>query len=108
MDKIKEIIKENESEFDEIALLTDFIECYSNQDFDELDDYISEFADNQVPVYNSYIIDEWKEKNCDGLTLDELGEYSGKTIIENMSSDLYFYYQNKLASDFEKLKEIIK
>ena len=104
----KKILKENPEEFNDGESLEDFLDSYSQEDtetLDELDDSLSEYADGLVPVYYNEILKEWTENtDARGLTQEVLGETDGD-VYKIMMSDLYFYYEQQLREDLEKLKE---
>jgi len=107
----KKTIEDNSGEFNDGEQLEDFLNCYiqeDTEDLDDLDDNLSEYADGLVPVYYNEIIKEWQENgDCQGLTMEVLGETSGE-VYKIMMSDLFFYYEQQLREDLEKLKELIE
>ena len=104
----KKIIEENSGDFNDGENLEDFINCYligESSELDDLDDNLSEYADGLVPVYYNEIIKEWTENtDARGLTQEVLGETDGD-VYKIMMSDLFFYYEQQLREDLEKLKE---
>lgn len=111
MKDYKKIIEENAEEFEDKDNLTDFIGAYISDDrkLTDLEDYISEYADGLVPVYYYQIVKEWQEnQECHELTVDVCGEYAEKDIYKMMSSDLFFFEEQKLRADYEKLIELIE
>ena len=107
----QEVIKENIEKFEDNEMLENFLNAYF-QEGDKLDDHeqnISEFIDNIVPVYNYDIVKEWQEKTeCHELTIEVSGKYNTKdNIYGMMRSDLFFYYDQKLMGDFNKLSSLM-
>lgn len=108
----KKTIEDNRSKFQEPEQLEDFIASYTvgglEVDIAGLEDDLHEYADGLVPVYNDKIAHEWAEITaCQGMTIEQLGEYDSKGgIYKMMMSDLYFYYEGILRGDYEKLLEI--
>jgi len=113
MKNYQEIIKENESDFNDADQLTDFLDNYvgfnDKEDIKEQEDNITEYADGLVPIYYNDIVKEWQENTaCHELTLEVCGEYNQKdSIYEMMSSDLYFWYEQQLREDYDKLLELM-
>jgi hypothetical protein len=89
-----------------------FIEgyLYGDKTVKDLEDYISEYADGRVPVYNHDIIKEWGDTpDAHELTLEIVGEYEPKkSIIEMMMSDLYFWHEEQLREDYNTLMETLE
>lgn len=109
LNELKEIIESMESELFDSESLKYFIECYYDQDrmveLQDIEDYISEHIDSNSPIYHSDIIDTW-QKNYDinGKTIDVVGQYNkDASIMEMMSSDIFFYEEEKLTNDFNLL-----
>jgi len=69
------------------------------------DDWLTEFADNLVPVYYNDIISDWAEMfpefNDSGAEM--CGEDDG--IIARMTADLWNYYRDQVFTAYEKIKE---
>ena len=107
----KKITEENSGDFNDGENLEDFINCYligESSELDDLDDNLSEYADGLVPVYYNEIIKEWTENtDARGLTQEIQGETDGD-VYGIMTSDLFFYYEQQLREDLEKLKELIE
>lgn len=110
MKNYKEIIEQNENEFNNSSQLIDFLDgyTYGENKPNELEDYLHEFADSLVPVYNGDIIDEWRNNgDCHEMTVEITGEYAtGATIINMMQSDLFFWYEQELNEDYTKFVEL--
>lgn len=107
-----DIIKSNADKFNDSEELADFIDNYVNDDrpLADLEDFISKQADQSVPIYYYDIAKQWTENtDCHGLTVEIVGEYGHKDdIFKMMVEDLYFYAEQQLREDYEKLLEIIK
>lgn len=114
-EKVLAIIEKNKRDFQDSDNLHDFINSYW-QDNDEIDnlqdlnDWVSEYADGLVPVYYNQIVKEWSENtDCHEMTIQEFGEYQNKESIFNMmSSDLYCYYYDQLMQDTCRLNDLIE
>jgi hypothetical protein len=115
MTTYNELIKKNAYKFNDAEQLEDFINEYTQngdslEEVKDLDDNISEYADGLVPIYYYDIVKEWQENgDCHELTLEVVGEYDQKAgIYKMMMSDLYFWYEQQLREDYNKLIEIIE
>ena len=109
----KELINKNADKFNDESQLIDFIDSYINEDksnITNLSDNIAEFIDGILPIYFYDIITEWQEKSdCHGLTLEQIGEYDGKSdIYKMMTSDLYFYYDQQLGNDYQAFIDLLE
>ena len=106
----KDTISKNLKEFQDYEVLIDFIESYSNHDLNDLDDYIAEYTDSLIPIYYHDIVDEWKNNSdCQGLTIENEGEYQDRQdLFKNMQSDLFYYTHDRLISDYKKLMDLSK
>ena len=106
------LINENKNIFTEEYALIDFIEQYlsNEEELSDIEESISEFADNNLSIYNSDLIEDWKNNpDAEGKTQEIVGEYNGQnTILEMIKSDLFFLAQENLMSDFKQLKELAK
>ena len=111
MKNYKKLIEENKSDFIDSEQLEDFIDSYAFDDneVDNLEGDISEFADGLVPIYYHKIVKEWAETpNAHELTKDVIGEYDKNgDIYKMMQSDLYFYYESILNEDYNKFLELL-
>lgn len=112
MKNYQETINENKAEFNDAETLTDFLESYANEeenDLLELEDYLNEYVDGLVPIYYHDIIKEWQEiTDAQEMTKEVIGEYDSQgNIYKMMQSDLFFYYEQQLTEDYEKLKELL-
>jgi hypothetical protein len=111
MNDYKKIIEENAEKFEDKDNLTDFIDNYisDNKELTDLEDDISEYADGLVPIYYYQIVKEWQENTgCHALTIEVCGEYAERDIYKMMSSDLFFFKEQKLRADYDKLIELIE
>ena len=68
------------------------------------DDWLLEFSNGIVPVYNSQIIDDWKAmpSEYDEAGADIAGE--DDTIIDRMKTDLWCYYRDQVWSAYYQVK----
>lgn len=69
-----------------------------------VDDWLTEFSDGIVPVYNGQIIDDWKAMPSE---FDEAGEdIAGEesSIIDRMKADLYMYYSDQVYNAYYEIK----
>ena len=111
MKDYKTIIKENSTDFTDADSLLDFINSYTNEQTqaNELEDNITEYADGLVPIYYHDIVKEWAENDkAHGLAVECAGEYGNKEdIYKMMSEDLFYFYENKLREDYNKLLELL-
>jgi hypothetical protein len=117
MKNYNDIIKENDNQgaFNDADNLLDFLNNYLSKDEETLedikyqDDNIAEFVDGLCPIYYYDIVKQWQENtDCHELTLEVCGEYNQKDgIYRMMTSDLYFYYEQQLREDFDKLVELM-
>ena len=94
--KYEQIIKDNETEFNDSKQLADFINSYTTpeqEDITGMEDDLNEYADGLVPIYYYDIVKEWQENgDCHEMTLEVAGEYDQTAgIYKMMQSDLYFY-----------------
>lgn len=108
--QIEQIIKDNDHLLDNGDKLFDFVSNYINdtRELTNLEDFIGEFIDNSMPIYNADIMDDWhKLDDCHGATMDAIGEYNGDDIYSMMRSDLYYYYDSLLLADYNKLLELL-
>jgi len=68
------------------------------------DDWLTEFADNLVPVYYNDIINDWKEMpaefNDSGAEM--CGEDDG--IFSRMTADLWNYYKDQVFTAYDQVK----
>lgn len=115
MKNYREIIKDNNEKgaFNDATNLSYFLDNYTNAEGDNVkkqEDNINEYADGLVPVYNYEIVKEWQENaDCHELTLEVTGEYNQKEgIIKMMMSDLFYFYEQELREDYNKLIELIE
>ena len=111
-EKITALIDANEQEFKNPDSLMVFIDNYlsDTRAIDDLDDYISEQVESDLPIYYNDIIDSWKLcQNCHGLTIEVCGEYGSKDdIYKMMTEDLYFYNEQELTEDYQTLLELLE
>jgi hypothetical protein len=111
MTDYKKLITDNKDKFVDEDNLIDFIDNYIDKDGDnllDLDDQIGEYADGLVPIYYSEITEEWANNNdCHGLTKEIQGEYGQDDIYKMMSSDLFYFYDQRLREDYHTLHELI-
>lgn len=108
IEKIKDTVKENRGDFSDEETLLDFIGSYNkDNDLEDLEDYIHEYADGLVPVYYNEIVKEWSENpDCHEMTVNALGEYGEGGIYNMMMSDLYFMYFERLGADYQALLDL--
>lgn len=108
----KDIILSNKADFNDEETLIDFLDNYVSKDDDDVkdqEDNLTEYADGLVPIYYYDIIEEWKNNgDCHELTKEVCGEYGDTDIYRMMSSDLFFYYEQRLRKDYEKLLELLE
>ena len=111
-EQVSKLIKDNNTIFNDSEQIDDFISNYSqadNVELDDLEDNLTEYADGLVPIYYYDITKQWQDTtDCHEMTKEVCGEYGDKaTIYEMMSSDLFYYYEQELREDYEKLKDLI-
>jgi len=112
--QVMETIKKNDEQgaFNDADQLIDFINDYNMDDreLSDIEDYIAEYADGLVPIYYYDIVKEWQDNaDCHEMTLEVCGEYNQKEgIYKMMMSDLYFFYEQQLREDYEKLIELME
>jgi hypothetical protein len=116
MKNYKQLIEENNAEFNDGESLTDFLENYCNDLNDkewptqvrDQEDNISEYADGLVPIYYADIVKEWQENGeCKGMADDQGMLEETKDPYKIMQADLYCYYDNQLREDYNKLIELM-
>ena len=113
MKNYKQLIEENDADFNDGEQLTDFLDNYTNEAGDDVrdqEDNISEYADGLVPIYYSDIVKEWQDRNGDarGLAHDQgMDEGSEGDAYKLMSMDLFCLYEQELREDYNKLIELM-
>ena len=67
-------------------------------------DWLTEFADGLVPVYNSEIIKDWQDmpSEYDDSGADLCSPDAG--ICDRMKADLWYYYQDQTRIAYEQVK----
>lgn len=75
------------------AELTSELRNYDN-DIEALRDDLGSYVDSALPIYNSHIIDEWREMpgDYDGRGVAEFGAPEQITVYALMTLDLLTYY----------------
>ena len=107
----KKTIEDNSNQFNDKDKLVDFINSYVNdsREVKELEDFIGEYCNNLVPVYNDDIIEKWSLlTECHESTIKAIGQYDSESIYSMMGSDLYHYYDLKLMEDYNKLLVLLE
>ena len=107
-----DILQDNADDFEDIELLEDFINNYTNEKTDnirDLEDYISEYADSIIPIYYADIVKEWEDNgDAQGLA-DEQGLLGDeKNPYKIMQADLFCFFDNQLRVDYQKFLELLK
>ena len=102
-EKLTILIHENEGDFNDSENLSQFVNdyIYGDRELEDLQDYVSEWADSEVPVYNHAIIDEWRgNSSAQGATEEAIGEAEASTdVYKLMKSDLFFFIDYLLIVD---------
>jgi len=120
MKNYQEIIKENESDFNDAEQLTNFLDNYVGfndkketpedqlEEVKEQEDNINEYADGLVSVYYNDIVKEWQENgDCHELA-DEQGILGDeKDPYKIMQADLYCWYGQNLREDYNALIDLL-
>lgn len=70
------------------------------------EDYLTELADSQTPIYYGDIIKEWQDMPSSFTdTWQEFGVSQDTTITSLMTIDLFNYYRTKYTEIYEEVKE---
>jgi hypothetical protein len=79
----------------------------NGQTIEDLRDDSNERIDSYLPVYNSEIIDEWKNmpSEYDNTGWQELGYEGDADIVKLMTLDLYLYYFNLYSEVMEDISK---
>lgn len=74
---------------------------------EEIEDRSGEIIDSHLPIYNSEIIEEWRNMPAeyDDRGRAELGHMGEVTIIGLMTLDLYVMYSDLLNRAMKEIKE---
>lgn len=73
------------------------------QDHPFADDALTEYADSEVPVYNSEIVEEWRELPSDYWDSGRDLRDHDSTILDLMRYDLYTYYNEQFYRAYAEL-----
>jgi len=74
---------------------------------EEIEDRAGELIDSHLPIYNSEIIDEWRNMPAeyDDRGRAELGHMGEVTIIGLMTLDLYVMYSDLFSRAMQEIKQ---
>jgi hypothetical protein len=75
------------------------------QDHPFVDDALTEYADSEVPVYNSDIVEEWRELPYNSWDSGRDLRDHDSGILDLMRYDLYTYYNEQFYRAYQQLTE---